>query len=103
MQIIYAAPFVLISLIGFVAFLLVPRLRPFALSALVAPVAFGVCALAGYVIWVLVCQFVLRIQLRPVEGIHGVFDVLFFFLTPGLLGAWAAVWIVSKIRQRLNA
>jgi len=103
MQLIYGAPFVLLSLIAFAGFLVLPRLRRFALSALVASVAFGVCALIGYVVWVLVCRFVLKIQLRPVEGVHGLFDVLFFFLAPGFFGSWAAVWTVEKIRQRLRA
>ena len=102
MQFLYAAPFVLLSLIAFFGFLVVPRLRRFALSALVAPAAFGLCAIIGYVAWVLVCRFVLEIQLRPVEGAHGFFDVLFFFLAPGFFGSWAAVWTVKKIRQRLR-
>jgi len=61
MQIIDAAPFILLSLIAFGVFVVVPRLRRRAMSALVAPVAFGFCALAGYVSWVLICGFVLKI------------------------------------------
>ena len=96
MQIIYAAPFVLLSLLSFGVFLVVPRLRRFAIAALVAPVAFGFCAIVGYVAWVLVCDFVLKIQLRPVEGLHGAIEILFFFIIPGVMGSWAAIWIIGK-------
>jgi hypothetical protein len=102
LQIIYAAPFVLLSLLCFGVFLAVPRLRHFAIAALVAPVAFGFCAIAGYITWVLVCDFVLKIQLGPVEGFHGVIEVLFFFITPGVMGSWAAVWIVGKALRLLK-
>jgi hypothetical protein len=97
MQIIYAAPFVLISLIAFAVFGAVPRLRRHAIAALVAPAAFGFWALVGYITWVLVSGFVLKIHLRPIEGLHGVFDVLFFFIAPGLLGSWMSVWIILKL------
>jgi hypothetical protein len=96
LQIIYAAPFILLSLLCFGVFLAVPRFRRFALAALVAPVAFGFCAIVGYVAWVLVCNFLLKIQLRPVEGLHGVIEILLFFVTPGILGSWAAAWIVGR-------
>jgi hypothetical protein len=96
LQIIYAAPFVLLSLLCFVVFLAVPRLRRFAIAAFVAPVAFGFCAIAGYITWVLVCDYLLKIQLRPVEGFHGVIEVAFFFIAPGVTGSWVAVWIVGK-------
>jgi hypothetical protein len=51
---------------------------PPCLAAVVAPAAFGFWALVGYVTWVLVCMFVLKAQLRPVQGLHGVLDVLSF-------------------------
>lgn len=97
MQLIYAAPFVLISLIAFAVFGAVPKLRRRAIMALVAPTAFGFWALAGFITWVLISRFVLKIQLRPIEGLHGVFDVLFFFIAPGLLGSWMSVWIICKL------
>ncbi len=97
MQIIYAAPFILISIIAFAVFIAVPRLRRHAIAAAVAPAAFGFWALAGYVTWVLVCMFVLKVQLRPVEGLHGVLDVLFFFIMPGALGSWMSIWISGKV------
>ena len=95
MQIIYAAPFILLSLLCFGVFLAVPRFRRFALAALVAPVAFGFCAIVGYVAWVLVCDFLLKIQLRPVEGLHGVIEILLFFVTRG-------VWDRGRLRGLLG-
>ena len=100
MQIIYAAPFILLSMIAFGVFLVVPRLRRHSISALVAPVAFGFCALAGYISWVLICGFVLKIALRPVEGVHGFFEVLFFFLLPGFAGAWLAIWLSETMLRK---
>jgi hypothetical protein len=73
MQTIYAVPFVLISLIAFAVFIAVPRLRRHALAAVVAPAAFGFWALVGHVTWVLVCMFVLKVQLRPLEGLQRCF------------------------------
>jgi len=96
MQIIYAIPFVLVSIIAFAVFGAVPKLRHHAVAALVASAAFGFWALVGYVTWVLACMFVLKIQLRPVEGLHGFFEVIFFFIMPGVLGSWMSVWISGK-------
>jgi hypothetical protein len=47
-QIIYAAPFVLLSVAAFFACLALPRLRPYALQALVVPVAFGACSIIAF-------------------------------------------------------
>jgi hypothetical protein len=75
-------------LIAFAVFIAVPRLPRHALAAVVAPAAFGFWALVGHVTWVLVCMFVLKVQLKPLEGLHGVLNVLFFFIMPGALGSW---------------
>jgi hypothetical protein len=92
----YAAPFVLMSVVCFAVFLAIPRVRRYAFAALVAPVAFGGCAAVGFITWVLVCDFLLKMQLRPITGLHGVLDGLAFFVAPGLLGASAAVWCVNQ-------
>jgi len=92
----YAAPFVLMSLLCFAVFLAIPKMRRFAVAALVAPVAFGGCAAAGFISWVLLYHFVLKIQPRPVTGLRWIFDVLAFFVAPGVLGSAAVVWGVSK-------
>jgi hypothetical protein len=92
----YAAVFVLLSLLCFAVFLAIPRVRRYAAAALVAPVAFGGCAAAGFLSWVLVCAFLLKVEVRPITGPRGFFDVLAFFIAPGLLGSAAAVWVVNK-------
>jgi hypothetical protein len=102
MQTIYATPFVLISLSAFGVFIAVPRLRRHALAAVVAPAAFGFWALVGHVTWVLVCMFVLKVQLRPIQGLHGVLDVLFFFIMPGALGSWMSIWISGKVNRYIK-
>lgn len=90
-------------MIAFAVFVAVPRLRRHAIAASVAPAAFGFWALIGYIAWVLICEFVLKIQLRPVEGLHGIFDVLFFFIAPGLLGSWMSVWIIRKVIRYIKS
>jgi hypothetical protein len=101
MQVIYAAPFIFLALIGFLVSAIVPRFRSRALAVLVAPVAFSVCSIIGYAAWVLVCGYILRIQLRPVTGIHGFFEVVFFYLAPGLAGSWIAVRVTHSLQRRL--
>jgi hypothetical protein len=96
-QIIYAAPFILLSIVCFAASLVVPSLRRFAVQALIAPIAFGFCSLAAWLISAFILWGLLRLKsnpsyLLPVEG-------TFFYLLPGLLGAWLAVTIVRLIEQ----
>jgi hypothetical protein len=47
-------------------------------------------------------QFVLKVQLRPLEGLHGVLDVLFFFIMPGALGSWMSIWISGKVNRYIK-
>jgi hypothetical protein len=94
MQIIYAAPFVLLSLLGFVLCVIVAPMRRFALSALVAPVAFGICSIIGWIGFALVAGDLLKINLGPATGIHGLIEGLLFYALPGVLGSWLAVVVV---------
>jgi hypothetical protein len=98
----YAAPFVLLSLICFGVSFAIRRLRRYAFAALVAPVAFGGCAAVGFISWVLICDFLLKIQLRPMTGLRGVLCGLAFFIAPGVLGSSVAVWVVNKALQLRN-
>jgi len=91
----YAAPFVLVSRMAFAVFLAIPRVHRFAVAALVAPMAFGVCAAAGFISWFLVCA-ALKIELKPIAGLRGVVDLVSFFVVPGVLGSLVAVWIANK-------
>jgi hypothetical protein len=47
-------------------------------------------------------QFVLKVPLRPLEGLHGVLDVLFFFIMPGALGSWMSIWISGKVNRYIK-
>lgn len=96
MQIIYAAPFVLISVVAFIICLAVPGLRRIALAALVVPVAFGVCSLFGWILFALVTGFVLHVSLGVAEIV--IMGILFYLL-PGLAGAWVAVKLVRFFEQ----
>jgi hypothetical protein len=102
MQIIYVAPFILLSVLSFVVCLAIPKLRRISLPALVAPVAFGVCSIVGWISFVLVSDFVLKISLGPASGFHGVMEGLAFYLLPGVLGAWFAMWLVRVVERYIN-
>jgi hypothetical protein len=101
MQIIYAAPFILLSLVGFALSLAIPRLRPYAFRALVAPVAFGFCSIVAMVL-ILVGSHGLNLQFAnaPLTGARGLFEGIAIYLVPGLVGAWIAVEIVRQVEVR---
>jgi len=101
MQIIYAAPFILLSLVGFGLSLAVPRLRPYAFRALVAPVAFGFCSIVAMVL-ILVVSHGLNLQFAndPLTGARGLLEGITIYFVPGLVGAWIAVEIVRQVEVR---
>ena len=98
MQIIYAAPFILISLAGFILCLFVRDFRRFALPALVAPVAFGVCALAGFALFAVIGLKVLQSLFGSNIGISGWIEGLIFLFSGGL-GAWFAITLIQKLER----
>lgn len=102
MPFIYAAPFVLLSALGFVVCLAIPRVRRYKLYALVAPVAFGFCSVVTMGIVVIAGDLVgqrlhLSVFSEPLTGIKGVITLLFIYFIPGILGAWFAVAIVKRL------
>src|SRR5262245_28097158 len=97
MQLMYAAPFMLLSVLAFFTSLAIPRLRPYTFRVLVAPVAFGFCSLFGMVIVVL---FSSAARSAPVSGPSGTIFGLLIYLVPGLFGAWLAVEVVKRIEGR---
>lgn len=101
MQIIYAAPFILLSLVAFVLSLVIPRLRPYAFRALVAPVAFGFCSIVAMVL-ILVASDGLSLQFAnaPLTGARGLLEGIAIYFVPGLVGAWIAVEIVRQVEVR---
>ena len=103
MQIIYAAPFILLSILAFFVCLAVPKFRRFAPAAFVIPVTFGVCSIVGWVAFLLIAGNVLHLNLGPAAGFHGVVEGLLFYALPGIVGAWIAVKLIRIIdRSFLN-
>jgi hypothetical protein len=102
MQIIYAAPFILLSLVAFVLSLAIPRLQPYAFRALVAPVAFGFCSIVAMVL-ILVASQGLNLQFAnaPLAGARGFFEGVAIYFVPGLVGAWIAVETVRQVEVRV--
>src|SRR5215472_5718997 len=102
MQVIYSAPFILLSLVAFALSLAIPRWRPYAFRALVVPVAFGFCSIVAMVL-ILVVSHGLNLQFAnaPMVGARGLFEGLAIYFVPGLVGAWFAVEIVRQIETRV--
>ena len=102
MQVIYAAPFILLSLIAFVCCLVIRRLRPCAFRALVAPVAFGFCSIVSMGL-ILLTAHVLGLQFAnyPLVGVRGLIEGMVIYFIPGLAGAWIAVEIVRQFETRV--
>jgi hypothetical protein len=100
-QIIYAAPFVMLSLFCFTLCAIVLPLRRFALSALLTPVAFGVCSIAGWFAFAVIGDSILKNGLGPASGIHGWIEGVFFYLLPGVMGSWVTVVVVRSLERFL--
>ena len=102
MQVIYAAPFILLSLVSFVCCLAIRRFRPYAFRALIAPVAFGFCSIVAMVL-ILLASHGLNLQFAnaPLVGARGVFEGIGIYFFPGLVGAWIVVEIVRQIETRV--
>jgi len=85
-QVIYAAPFVLLSLVSCLICLAVPRFRRNALQAPVVSVAFGFCSIVGMLLILLMCDIL-------TQRFH--FDV-----TPGSLVGLKGILIGPARRSR---
>jgi hypothetical protein len=102
MLVIYAAPFILLSLAAFFVCLLVPSFRPYTFRAMVAPVVFGFCSMFGMVVGVVALNSIQKNPLfnRPLTDVQTyVMEALLYF-PPGLIGAWLAVTIVKRVEER---
>lgn len=88
MQVFYALPFIALSAICFVICLVIPRLRRFALTAAVSPVAFGFCSVVGVVAAMLITQS---------PGWFSESNALFGFVwvVSGVFGAWITVLLAN--------
>jgi len=106
MFVLYPFLFVSLALIAFISCLVVRRFRRYALQALLAPLAFGVCAVLGLV----ASLFAKAAWANPLASrehpvsidVHlGTFsyDGMFFYLCGGICGAWLAVRLVNSIHR----
>ena len=98
MQVFYAIPFVLLSLLAFEVCAAAPRWRRYRYQALVAPVAFGFCSIAGTVAIIVSADHLhLALFTQSWSGMRDVATLLLIYFVPGLLGSWCAVAAVAKI------
>jgi hypothetical protein len=103
MQVFYAIPFMLLSLLAFEACVAAPRWRGFRYQALVAPVAFGFSSIFGMGVVILTADRLnLALFTRPWSGVREVVSLILIYFIPGLLGGWGAVAAVAKITTRLT-
>lgn len=104
MQVIYAIPFTIFSVFGFLLCVVVPQWRRYKFQALVAPIAFGFCSIVAAGAIILACDhFNLGVFTRPWSGPRDSVPLVMIYVIPGLVGGWAAVLAVTKIanaRQR---
>ncbi len=105
MPIIYGAPFVLLSAIAFGVFLVIPKMRPYKLDALIAPVAFGFWAIVVFGVVMLgngLLASVLRVPLfpGPLQGLKGAVVLIIFYVVPGILGCWFSLRVFRRIVRR---
>ena len=102
MQIIYAFPFILLSIVAFLSCLAIPRLRGYVVQALVAPVAFGFCSIVGMFVILSIGWFLFHVSSGPLVGIGGVAIAFVIYFIPGAIGAWLVVSIVNRTKQRMR-
>ena len=103
MQVIYALPFVLLSILSFLTCIAVPRLRRYRFQALVAPIAFGFCSIAAAGAIVLTSDhFNLGLFTKEWSGPRDAVPLLLIYFIPGLLGSWSAIVGLTRVVQRRN-
>lgn len=100
MAIIYAVPFVLLSILCCLICLAIPRLRLYAFQALVAPVAFGLSTvvsevLVGVIFLFLKGRFHVPLNLGPTVGVVT-------YVIGGVFGAWLAVVLAGQMRTHFS-
>jgi hypothetical protein len=101
-QIIYAAPFVLLSVAAFLCCVIVPRLREYALQAFVAPLAFGICSIIGFALIALGGAAVSE-RFGFAFPNWTVLAVCFFaYIVFGLTGAWLALRLVHRFGRHMD-
>lgn len=100
LQIIYATPFIILAITCGLICLVFPKLRPYAVDAFLVPIAFGVCAVVGMAMIVVIAR-PFGLLLGPQVGPKGTFIFLVIYVAPGLLGAWLAFLVLQRVKARL--
>jgi len=98
MQIIYAAPFMLLSVLAFLVCVAVPRWRRYWFQALVAPVAFGFCSIVAAGAAALTSDYLkLGLFTKPWSGILSALPIISIYFLAGFVGSWCAIVAATKI------
>jgi len=101
MQVFYALPFVLLSLVTFLLFLVIPRFRKYALRALVVPAAFGGLSIVFLLLGAILGDAVVEhLRLGGVQVIAVALEIT-LYISGGALGAWLAVKVVRRFEEGL--
>jgi hypothetical protein len=104
MQVIYAAPFIALSIVGFFACLTIPKWRCYRFQALVGRVAFGFCSIVAMGAVILTSDhFNLGLFTKPWSGPRDAVPLLLIYFAPGVVGSWCAVTVVTKIVNRRSS
>jgi len=100
LQLFYALAFVLLSIICCLFCLASPRLRKYAIQTLVAPVAFGFCALAGMALVAIALNLggVWPSAPKPVL----IIALYALYCAFGFLGAWSAIRITGRLLRTVS-
>ena len=105
LSLVYAFPFILLSLVCCLCCLAIPSLRRYTLQAIVAPVAFGFCSILSFVLIVVACnliedRFHIPLSPGPIVGINGWAFAGVSYFVPGLLGARLALALTKRLKER---
>lgn len=96
----YGGPFVLVAIAAAAICLVVPKLRPYTLRALVGPVAFGFCSFMGFVIVILLIE---KFYQGPPPGqIAGYAIAAIIYFGCGVLGTWMVFAILKPIEVGIS-
>ena len=104
MAVLFAIPFILLSIVCFAVCIFNPSLRSYALRMAVVPVAFGFCSVVGAFAIVVLSDKTLHIAAlnEPLIGFRGVVTGIVIFGIPGAAGAWLASWLLGRLKARFS-
>ena len=99
MQILYAFPFIAASFLSFGICVAVPRLRRYAVAAIVAPVVFGVSSICC----LLAFMMAFDAQYESFPRSIAIGGPLLAYIGGGVIGAWLAVTATQFVIKRLRS